>query len=190
MADEFDQPVDDRGRDATARMALIERSILVLLFVGLFIGVLAIVKPFTTAILFGAALATAAWPLRQALVRWGLGRGSAAALLLLLSLVIVVLPMLVIAPHLADQLSQGMERVQTYFSTTPEEPTWIKGVPLVGRRLEAVWDRVVAAQGDFRTLIEPYRADLGQAMLGAAHALADSILQVLLSLIVATMFWT
>jgi hypothetical protein len=32
----------------------------VLLFVGLLIGVLAVVKPFTTAILFGAALATAA----------------------------------------------------------------------------------------------------------------------------------
>jgi predicted PurR-regulated permease PerM len=150
MADAFDQPVDDRGRDATARMALIERSILVLLFIGLFIGVLAIVKPFTTAILFGAALATAAWPLRQALLRCGLGRGPAAALLLLLSLVIVVLPMLVIAPHLADQLSQGMERVQTYFSTTPDEPTWIRGLPLVGRRLGAAWNRVVEAQGDLR----------------------------------------
>jgi predicted PurR-regulated permease PerM len=190
LADELRQSADERTRDATARVALIERSILVLLFVGLFIGVLAIVKPFTTAILFGAALATAAWPLRQALVRYGLGRGTAAALLLLLSLVIVVLPMLVIAPHLADQLSQGMERVQTYFSTTPAEPAWIKGLPLVGRRLGAAWDRVVEAQGDLRTLIEPYRANLEQAMLGTARALADSLVQVLLSLIVATMFWT
>ena len=62
--------------DARARVALIERSILVLLVVGLFIGVLAVVKPFTTAILFGAALATAAWPVPQALVRRGLRRGS------------------------------------------------------------------------------------------------------------------
>ena len=96
MPDEFSQSADERGRDDAARVALIERSILALLFIGLFIGVLAIVKPFTTSILFGAALATAAWPLRQALVRYGLGRGPAAALLLLLSLVIVVLPMLVI----------------------------------------------------------------------------------------------
>jgi hypothetical protein len=49
--------MDERTSDVTARVALIERSILVLLVVG----VLAIVKPFTTAILFGAALATAAW---------------------------------------------------------------------------------------------------------------------------------
>jgi hypothetical protein len=33
---------------------MIERSILALLLVGLLIGVVAVVKPFTTAILFGA----------------------------------------------------------------------------------------------------------------------------------------
>ena len=60
MADELRQPADERMPDITARVALIERSILALLVVGLFIGVLTIVKPFTTAILFGAALAAAA----------------------------------------------------------------------------------------------------------------------------------
>src|SRR6267142_5754149 len=106
MPDKLPQPTDERSRDDAARVAMIERGILVLLVVGLLIGVLAVVKPFTTAILFGGSLATAAWPLRQALVRRGLGPGAAAALLLLLSLVIVVLPMLAIAPQLADQMVQ------------------------------------------------------------------------------------
>ena len=48
--------------------------------------VLVIVKPFTTVVLFGASLAIAAWPLRQALVHRGLGHGPAAVALLLLSL--------------------------------------------------------------------------------------------------------
>jgi predicted PurR-regulated permease PerM len=171
-------------------MAMIERSILALLLVGLLIGVIAVVKPFTTAILFGAALATAAWPMRQALVRRGLGRGSTAALLLLLSLVLVVLPLLAFAPHLADQLASGAERVQSYFAATPNQPAWIKGVPLFGRRLGAAWDRVVEVRGNLRALLEPYTANLEQLMIGAARALADSMVQVLLSLIVATMFWT
>jgi predicted PurR-regulated permease PerM len=155
MADELHQPVSERTSDVTARVALIERSILVLLVVGLFIGVLAIVKPFTTAILFGAALATAVWPVRQALVRLGLGRGPAAALLLLCSLVLVVLPMLIMAPHLSDQLGQGMDRVEAYFVATPEQPAWIRGLPLIDQRLGAAWDRVVEAQGNLRTLAEP-----------------------------------
>jgi len=169
---------------------LIERSILVLLFVGIFIGVLAIVKPFTTAILFGAALATAAWPLRQALVRRGVGRGSAATVLLLLSLVTVVLPMLVVAPHLADQMVRGAQRVQSYFAATPEQPAWMRGLPLLGRRLGAAWDKVVETKGNLRTLLEPYTANVEQVMITTAQALADSLVQVLLSLVVATMFWT
>ena len=50
MADELRLPGDEGTPDNAARVALIERSILVLLVVGLLIGVLAIVKPFTTAI--------------------------------------------------------------------------------------------------------------------------------------------
>src|SRR6201995_1884412 len=116
MPDDLRQQTHPVAAEGGPRMALIERSILVLLFVGLLVGVLAIVKPFTTAILFGAALATAAWPLRQALVRRGLGGGTAAALLLLLALVIVALPILVVAPHLADQMVRGADRVQSYFA--------------------------------------------------------------------------
>jgi predicted PurR-regulated permease PerM len=189
MADELRPPPNEAARDVGPRVALIERSILVLLFGGLLVGVLAIVKPFTTAILFGATLATAAWPLRQALVRRGLGRGTAATLLLVLSLFLIVLPMLVAAPHLADQMVRGTQRVQAYFAATPQQPAWIRGLPLVGRRLGAAWNRVVELRGDLRALLEPYTADLERLMIGAARALVDSLLQVLLSLVVATMFW-
>jgi len=190
MTDELRQRGEERIPDVGPRVALIERSILVLLVAGLLIGVLAIVKPFTTAILFGAALATAAWPLRQALIRRGLGRGQAATLLLFLSLVVIVLPMLVVAPHLADQLSRATQHVQSFFAATPEPPGWLGRLPLVGRRLGAAWDRIVEAKGNLRTVLEPYTADLEAMLIGAARALADSLLQVLLSLIVATMFWT
>jgi predicted PurR-regulated permease PerM len=189
MADELQQRADQRMPDAGGRVALIERSILVLLVVGLVIGVLAIVKPFTTAILFGAALATAAWPIRQALIRRGLTRGPSAMLLLVLSGVLVVLPLLAIAPHLADQLVWAIERVQVYFAATPEPPAWIRGAPLIGRRLGAAWDRMVEAQGNLRALAEPYTTYLEQLMIGAARALADSVVQMILSLTVATMFW-
>jgi predicted PurR-regulated permease PerM len=189
LAEELRQPTEERARDDVARVALIERSILVLVVVGLIVGVLAVVKPFTTAILFGASLATAAWPIRQALVRRGRRRGSAAALLLLLSLVTVVLPMLAFAPHLADQMIRGTQHVQSYFAATPERPAWIEALPLGGQRLGAAWDRVVEVKGNLRALLEPYTANVEQIMIAAARALADSLVQVIFSLIVATMFW-
>jgi hypothetical protein len=65
-----------------------------------------------------------------------------------------------------------------------------KAVPLFGRRLGAAWDRVVEVKGNLRALLEPYIANLEQLMTGAARGLAHSLVRVLLSLIVATMFWT
>src|SRR5262245_17634642 len=84
--------------DGLGTAGLIERSITLLLVVVLLIGVLAILKPFAAAILFGATLAIAAWPLRQRLIRRGLGLKAAALLLLLLALLVIVLPVLVMAP--------------------------------------------------------------------------------------------
>ena len=60
---------------------------------------------------------------------------------------------------------------------------------LFGRRLGAAWDRVVEVKGNLRALLKSYAANLEQLMIGAARGLAESLVQVLLSLIVAIMFW-
>jgi predicted PurR-regulated permease PerM len=189
LADASDQPGDERRADEAIRVVWIERSVIVLLFVGLLLGVLEVLRPFATAILFGAALATAAWPLREALVHRGLRRGAAAALLLLFSIALIALPMLLIAPSLAEQLRQGIERAGAYFAASPEKPEWIAGLPLIGRHLAVAWDRVVAAGGNLRALWEPYATNVEEFMVVAARALADSAVQMILSLAVATMFW-
>src|SRR5947209_6919377 len=176
--------------DGAAMVTLIERSIVLLLVAGLFIGVAAVLRPFTTAILFGTTLAIAAWPLRQALIGWGLPRGAAAAILLLLALLIVALPVLAVAPELTSQLGAGIQRVQAYFATAPEQPAWFASVPLFGARLARVWDDVARAEGNLHAMLDPYSGTVRELLLTAARALADSVLQVVLSLVVATMLST
>lgn len=175
--------------DAHGTAGMIERSIVLLLVIGLLAGVGAVLRPFVTAILFGAALAIAAWPLRQAMVRGGLGRGLAAALLLLLSVVVVALPVLVMAPVMTDQVGQVLQHAQGYFAAAPEQPAWLAGVPLAGKRLARVWGEAAKVEGDLGTAIAPYSDTIRQMLLTAARAFADSVVQVVLSLIVATMFW-
>jgi predicted PurR-regulated permease PerM len=97
--------------------------------------------------------------------------------------------MLAFAPHLADQIVRGTQRLQSYFAATPERPAWIGALPLGGRRLGAAWDRVVEVKGNLRALLEPYTVNVEEIMIGAARALADSLVQVILSLVVATMLW-
>ena len=183
--------LEDEARvaSATGTTQFLERAVLLLLFAGLVLGVLVVLLPFTTAILFGTILAIAAWPLRELLLRRGLTRGLAATLLLLLALAVVALPLVAVAPSLAERLSQGGNRVQEYFAGSPQVPARLADLPVVGERLAKVWNRAMLAEGGVRTMLEPYSESLRQGFVGVAGALAQSVLQIILSLVVATFFW-
>src|SRR5215467_15751594 len=86
MANELPSPEGKAPAAAIGNTQLLERAVLLLLFGGLLLGILAVLLPFATAILFGAILAIAGWPLRDFLLRRGLRRGLAATLLVLLAL--------------------------------------------------------------------------------------------------------
>jgi predicted PurR-regulated permease PerM len=190
MANEF--PALEGGARApisTSNTQLLERAFLLLLFAGLLVGLLAVLRPFATAILFGAILAIAAWPLRDFLLRRGLKRGLAATLLLLLALALVALPLMAVAPGLAEHLTQGARRLQDYFSTAPQVPAWLAGLPVVGERLVKLWHQAMLARGNVRTMLEPYSAALREVFVKVAGALAQSVLQIILSLVVAALFW-
>src|ERR1700756_3171150 len=132
MPDKAARPGGIDEPSAPGIVGLIERSVVLLLVLGLLIGVAAVLWPFATAILFGATLSIAGWPLRQALVSWGLGGALAAALLLMLSLLVVGLPVVIMAPILTEQLVLGTQAVQNYFAAAPEQPAWLAGGPPAG----------------------------------------------------------
>src|SRR3954464_9504446 len=178
MADELPSPQDEaRVAAATGTAQLLERVVLLLLFAGLLIGVLAVLRPFATAILFGAILAIAAWPLRDFLLRRGLKRGLAAPLLLRLVLAVVVLPLLAVAPGLGERLTLASARLQDYFASSPQIPSRLASLPVVGERLANGWDKVLVAGSDIRTALEPYSDALRQMLVEAAGALGQSVLQ-------------
>src|SRR5271166_779946 len=151
MANELPSRKDEPRADAAiGNTQLLERVVLLLLFAGLLLGILAVLRPFTTAILFGAILAIAGWPLRDFLLRHGLKRGLAATLLLLLALALVALPMMAVAPDLAEHLTQGARRLQDYFASAPQVPSWLAGLPIVGDRLARLWNQAMLTEGGIR----------------------------------------
>jgi len=179
---------DEAARDH-ATVALIERVLLVLLLGAAFAGLFLVMQPFAVSILFGASLATATWPLRQAFVRHGLGYRSTAFILLVLSLCLIGVPVLIAAPHLADQLREGAERVQSHFASAPKQPAWLANLPLIGAKLSSIWDRLVEVEGDLGALSAPYAANIEEVIFTAARALRDTVVQLILSLVMATVFW-
>ena len=174
---------------AISTTQLLERAILLLLFAGLILGVLAVLRPFATAILFGTILAIAAWPVRDLLLRCGLKRGMAATLLLLIALAVVAMPLMAVAPGLSERLTQGANRLRDYFASAPQVPPRLADLPVVGERLVKFWNNAMRGEGGIRAVFEPYSDALRQMFIGAAGALAQSVLQLILALVVATFFW-
>ncbi|WP_270934801.1 AI-2E family transporter [Falsiroseomonas oryzae] len=171
--------------------AMIERGLAFAAVAAVLFGILAVLRPFATAIMFGAILAIALWPLRDALVTRRVRPGLTAALLLLLVLAAVVVPTLLIAPGLVAAIDGGMEWARVALLTAPDAPPeWLARLPLVGEQVVAGWAKIAEARGNLGGALAPYAARIQAVLLDIAGGLADSLLQMLLSLVVATMLWT
>jgi predicted PurR-regulated permease PerM len=176
-------------RKPAGTVGLIESGLVLLLVFGLLFGVLAVLRPFATSILFGSILAIATWPLCRALINHGLGRGMASCVLLVLALLTIALPILWLGPALADQLAAGVSVLDDALRSLPERPEWIASVPLVGDQMTALWDKIVRDGGDLASMLAPYSAQARTLLLSAASTVAESVVHLLLSLLVATMMW-
>jgi predicted PurR-regulated permease PerM len=168
----------------------IERTLAIVVVAGVLLGILAVLQPFATAIMFGTILAIAVWPLRDALIARGFRPGWAATVLLLLVLAAVVVPVLLIAPGLVAAVNGGIEWAAGALRTAPPEPPrWLAELPILGERIAGGWGRIAEARTNLGGVVAPYTARIQTVLVGVAGGLADSLLQVLLSLVVATMLW-
>lgn len=170
---------------------LVERAAVLLLLALLLFGVMRVLQPFAVAILFGAFIAIGTWPLRALLVRLGLGRATAAAAMLILLILLVALPALAMAPGLSGQIHKGAAMLRDLLEQAPATPPgWASGLPLVGDEVTRLWPRIREAQGDLRGLLAPYSDTIANAAIGLGAAVAESLVQMLLALVVTAAFWT
>lgn len=170
-------------------MALMERLVLLMLFFCLLGGVLMVIVPFSVGLMFGGIMAIAAWPLRNLLMQLGLNKVLAAVLLLILVIALVVIPLLVAAPSLASQLTGLFEVIKVWFDAPPPPPDWIKSVPFVGDALHAQWLSFLSSSAPLKDMLLPYMGWLRTSLLNVARGIGESLLQLLLAMTFATMFW-
>jgi predicted PurR-regulated permease PerM len=189
MDTESSGPAPDHGYAETVRLA--ERAAVLILLGLLAYGVFRVLEPFAMAVAFGAFIAIGTWPARAWLVGRGVRPGIAAAALLSVLVLAVGLPLLLMAPGLADQIAEVALRARVMIENLPEAaPAWVTDLPMVGDRAAALWTRLQSVQGDINTLVAPYSGQIARTLVEIGQAAAGSIVQLLLALLVAAMFWT
>jgi predicted PurR-regulated permease PerM len=166
---------------------LMERIVVALLFVGLLVGVALVLRPFVTAFLFGGIIFIATSPIRGWLLHRGLPNGMVAIILTAVAVALIIVPLVVLTPRLAAQLTEVARHLQDYLGDTPKPPNWLTRTPFIGPRIEQLWDSL--ARGRIQDFLTPYSATLRKFLIDLGSALAEGVLQTILSLAIAAMLW-
>ena len=169
--------------------ALIEKLIVLLLFLAFLTGVFMVLLPFGIGLLFGGVIAISTWPLREWMRRIGLSPVLSATLLLLGLLAFVAIPVLLLAPRLAGDLTQIMDVARGWLQSSPPPPVWIDAIPIIGEPIKSQWIAALSSGAAPHEVLAPYAEPLRSATLAVARGMGESLLQLLLALAVATMFW-
>jgi predicted PurR-regulated permease PerM len=173
------------GRDG------IERKIAGILLLLLAIGCLVVLRPFVSALLWAAILAASTWPVYARIERLLGGRRSVAAAVMVVSAAAVfLLPLALLASHLAGEVREAAGVASRWMeSGPPGPPAWVKTLPLAGEWLNAYWQSVA---DDSARLVADLRAYIGPArewLLSAAVSLGAGVTELILALLISFFFY-
>ncbi|WP_426173439.1 AI-2E family transporter [Massilia sp. TWR1-2-2] len=138
------------------------------------LGVVYVLRPFLTALLFAAAVVISSWPLYMRLLTRMRGRRTLAALTMTLSLtLLVIIPIALVAWNLADDIGRTFEQVKAMIELgNVHPPTWLRELPLVGVWLDQYVNTLIASREQMtelaKRMLEPARRILmsGGLILG------------------------
>ncbi|AIR90373.1 AI-2E family transporter [Pseudomonas cremoricolorata] len=168
-----------------------DRLLVQILLLALLGAALWVMAPFISALLWGAILAFASWPLMRLLTRLLRGRETlAAGLLTGMWILLVALPLVWLGFNLADHIRDATTFVRdVQVDGLPEAPSWLAGLPLVGERLVAMWDTVDQQGPALLASVKPYLGQTGNWLLARSAQIGGGILELSLSLVFVFFFY-
>jgi len=164
-------------------------TVLALALVG--VGCLLVLRPFLSAMLWAAILASTSWPGLLWLDRILGGRRTLAASVMTLLVTLVVLgPVVAATMGLADDVAELSRAATTLLDQgLPDPPPWVADLPLVGHSVHDYWKQL-AHDGErlvqeLSKAAEPART----AALAAGKALGEGVIDLGLSVFLAFFFY-
>lgn len=165
---------------------VIESSIRVALIFLLVLWCFNIVRPFVLLTLWAAILAVAVFPLFEKLQAVLGGRQKlAATLMTLIAVAILVIPSVMLSESAIENSQLLAERMREGTLRVPPPPESVKEWPLIGKKLHGAWDlastNLSAALSNYSDQLK----DLAKWVLSAAASAGITVLQFIVSIIIA-----
>ncbi|ATP49379.1 AI-2E family transporter [Pseudomonas putida] len=172
-------------------MANNDRLLIQIVLLTLLGAALWVMAPFISALLWGAILAFASWPLMRLLTRALGGRETLAASLLTAAwILIVALPLVWLGFNLADHIRDATAFVRdVQVDGLPEAPAWLGSIPLVGERMVNWWQSLDQQGAALIASIKPYLGQVGNWLLARSAQIGSGMLELSLSLVFVFFFY-
>lgn len=168
-----------------------DRLLVQILLLGLLGAGLWVMAPFFSALLWGAILAYASWPLMRLLTRLlGDREALAAALLTSLWILLVALPLIWLGFNLVDHVRDATAFIRdVQVDGLPDAPSWLGSIPLIGGRLVGIWIAVDQQGVAMLANLKPYLGQVGNWLLARSAQIGSGMLEIALSLVFVFFFY-
>ena len=168
-----------------------DRLLVQIILLGLLGAGLWVMAPFISALLWGAILAYASWPLMRLLTRLLGGRETlAASVLTVVWMLLVALPLVWLGFNLADHIRDATAFVRdVQVDGLPDAPAWLGSIPFVGERLVGFWDTLDQQGAALLAAIKPHLGQVGNWLLARSAQIGSGILELTLSLVFVFFFY-
>ena len=145
------------------------------------IGVLMVLYPFLSAMLFAGVLAIATWPVFERVRRAVGGNATlAASAMLVLILVLVIIPITLLSAAAADQIPALVALFKSWTQGGVHTPEFVKKVPLIGERTYTQIEALLIDRAQLAALLQRALEPAGRLSLAFVRVLGDGIVQLLL----------
>ncbi len=103
---------------------------------------------------------------------------------------IVAGPLVWLGFNIADNIRASTELIKDLRVTgLPEAPTWLIGLPMVGERLDEIWQTIDQQGAALFVAIKPYMGQVGNWLLARSASIGAGILELALSLVLVFFFY-
>lgn len=151
-----------------------------------------VLRPFLAATVWATMIVVATWPMLKSLEhRFGGRRGLAVTAMTLAMLLLLFVPLILaintIAGNAEAIANLGRKLVA---ADLPQLPDWMAALPLVGKKLNALWGQLADAGPQARLeKIEPYMANSGRWLLAKIGDMGFMLIQFLLIVILSAILY-
>jgi predicted PurR-regulated permease PerM len=172
------------------RAKQIEQIAVLSIIALLIIGSIVIILPFLRAILWGLVFAVTVWPFFIRVEKALRGRRAlAAAIPTLLFILIFFLPLVYVSSKVVSRAPIALDYAQGLMEKgLGPPPSWLKGLPLVGVRLDGAWREMGQNAPRLIEVVKPYIKDLLSSTVSAGAGVGRFVLLMVLSLIIFFFF--